>query len=160
MKSTAIFPGSFDPVTLGHVDILKRSCRLFSEIILLIGNNITKNTMFSLNDRMEMCREAVASVKTSCKISVESFQGLTTDFARKCGAGAIIRGVRTFADFEYEMQIAAVNRRLNPEVETIFLACGDEFACVSSSAVRELAKFGADLSGYVPECVIKKVKNL
>ena len=130
----AIFPGSFDPLTNGHLDIIKRSLPLFDEIIIAVLNNPEKNPMFSVEERCKMIEEILPSAKNeNCELIVDSFSGLTADFAKKKGANAIVRGIRAVADYEYELRMALMNRRLEPEIETVFLVAAEEFSYVSSS---------------------------
>ena len=150
----AIFPGTFDPITLGHINICERSAKLFDEVIVLVESNIAKKPLFSLEERMKFSAEAVSHISNT---RIDTFSGLTTDYLRKNGITAIIRGVRNFADFEYEMQIASFNRRLKSDCETILLAPDEHFHYLSSSAVRELIEYGADISDLVPANVATAV---
>ncbi|MEP6789574.1 MAG: pantetheine-phosphate adenylyltransferase, partial [Acidobacteriota bacterium] len=125
----AIFPGSFDPLTNGHLDIIKRSSPLFDEIIIAVLNNADKHPMFSVEERCSMISEVLASFRTNgCKLIVDSFSGLTADFARNSSATAIVRGIRAVSDYEYELRMALMNRRLEPEIETVFLMAGEEYS--------------------------------
>ena len=133
----AIFPGSFDPLTNGHLDILQRSAPLFDEIIVSVLNNADKHPLFSVDERCEMINDVIVAVQnTRCVIRVESFSGLTADFARQKGATAIVRGIRAVSDYEYELRMALMNRRLEPSIETVFLMAGEEFSYVSSTLMK------------------------
>jgi pantetheine-phosphate adenylyltransferase len=146
----AIYPGTFDPVTNGHLDILERSLTMFDEVCMLVAKNSRKEPMFAEEERLDMIRKAVGH---ETRITAEAFQGLTVDFARSYGAVAIIRGLRAVTDFEYEMQIALMNRKLAPSVNTVFLMPHDKYTYLSSSIIRELARHGQSVSGFVPENV-------
>lgn len=146
MRCRGLFPGSFDPFTLGHDDIVKRALGLFDEVVVAVGYNEQKKGWLSVEERVGKIRELYADEP---RIMVESYTGLTVEFARKCGAKAIIRGIRTTADFEYEMQMADVNRQLSG-IETIFLPASPQFASLSSTVCRELAHFHHDISEFLP----------
>lgn len=146
----AIYPGSFDPVTNGHIDILEKTGKLFDKIIIAVVHNVGKNALFSLNERVNFIKESTSHLPN---IEVESFSGLLVDYVKEKGACAIIRGLRTVADFEYEMHIAQVNRKMWPEVETIFILADSRYIFVSSSIIKEAALLGGDVSGLVPELV-------
>ncbi len=147
----AIYPGSFDPVTFGHLDIIKRSSRLFDEIVVAVLNNSQKNSLFSADERVTMIRDLV---KEYPNVSVASFEGLTVDFAQKIGANIIVRGLRAVTDFEYELQIAQVNHVEYSELETIFLTTSLNYSYLSSSVVREFASHGGDITKFVPKEII------
>lgn len=146
MRCRGLFPGSFDPFTLGHDDIVKRALGLFDEVVVAVGYNEQKKGWLSVEERVGKIRELYADEP---RIMVESYTGLTVEFARKCGAKAIIRGIRTTADFGYEMQMADVNRQLSG-IETIFLPASPQFASLSSTVCRELAHFHHDISEFLP----------
>ena len=148
MERTAIFPGSFDPVTLGHVSLVNRAIPLFDKIIIGIGVNSDKKSMFNLKQRMTWLKEIF---KSEPKVSVESFSGLTVDFCKRKNANYLLRGLRTAADFEFERGIGQVNRKLAVEVETIFLLTEPEFTPVSSSIVRDVIRNGGDVSSMIPK---------
>src|SRR3982751_6219079 len=139
----AIFPGSFDPLTNGHLDIIKRSLPLFDEIIIAVLNNPDKNPMFSVEERCALIREILPVVENGeCALVVDSFSGLTADFARKSGATAIVRGIRAVSDYEYELRMALMNRRLEPEIETVFLMAAEEYSYVSSTLMKQVFELG------------------
>ncbi|UMB53994.1 pantetheine-phosphate adenylyltransferase [Lutibacter sp. A64] len=148
----AIFPGSFDPITLGHVDIINRALPLFDEIIIAIGVNSDKKYMFSLEDRENFIKE---NYKNEPKIKVLTYSGLTTDFCKKMNVDFILRGLRNPADFEFEKAIAQTNRKLS-NIETVFLLTSSDTAFISSSIVRDVYRHGGDISSFVPESVSKK----
>ena len=150
----AIYPGTFDPVTLGHIDIIERSCRIFDELIVGILVNHSKTPMFSVQERVDMIKEALDGNKN---IKVISFDGLLIDFARENDAECIVRGLRAVTDFEYELQMTQTNKVIAPEIDTIFLTTALNYSYLSSSTVRELAFFGADISRFVPENVKNKI---
>lgn len=156
MSKIAIYPGSFDPITYGHIDVIERAADLFSELIVVISINSSKNTLFSLDERVEMAKE---SLKDLPNVKVDCHQGLTVDYARKVGAKAIIRGIRAVSDFEYEFQISLMNRKLESEVTTVFMMPHEKYTYLNSSIVRELAKFNQDTSAFVPDCVAEKLKE-
>jgi pantetheine-phosphate adenylyltransferase len=143
----AIYPGTFDPITNGHLDIVQRASHLFDEIIICIAENIDKAPLFSIKERRDL---AVSAVAGSDHISVETFGGLLAEFARMRKATAIIRGLRAVKDFEYEFQMALMNKSLYPEVETVFFMPSERFTYVNSSIVREVARLGGDITSYVP----------
>ena len=147
MKKIAIFPGSFDPITLGHVSVLKRALPLFDEVVVAIGINVEKKHMFSVEQRKQWIEEAFAG---ELKISVDTYAGLTVDFCREKGARFLLRGLRTAADFEFERGIGQVNRRLNPDIETIFLLTEAQYTPITSSIVRDVIRHGGDVSSMVP----------
>lgn len=152
----AIYPGTFDPITNGHLDVLERALTMFDEIRVVVAKNSAKSPMFSEEERISMIQEAV---KRFPNVSVESFQGLTVDYARSFGAVAIIRGLRAVSDFEYEFQIALMNRKIAPSVTTTFLMPHEKYTYLNSSIIRELARHGQSVSGFVPENVSKALED-
>ena len=150
----AIYPGSFDPVTLGHLDIIKRASKIFDELIVGVLNNYSKSPLFSVEKRVKMLNDVVKDLPN---VKVMSFEGLLVDFARKVDAQIIVRGLRAVTDFEYELQMSQTNTVLNENVDTIFFTTSLEYAYLSSSTVREAAYFGADISKFVPESVVQQV---
>ena len=156
----SIFPGSFDPLTNGHLDIIRRSAPLFDEMIVAVLNNADKRPMFSVEERCEIIREVLPSVETDgCRMSVESFSGLTAHFAREKKATAIVRGIRAVADYEYELRMALMNRRLEPSIETVFLMAGEEFSYVSSTLKKQVFELGGKIDGLIPEIVEAKMRG-
>ncbi|HYF02059.1 MAG TPA: pantetheine-phosphate adenylyltransferase [Patescibacteria group bacterium] len=153
---TAIYPGTFDPITYGHVDVIERAAMLFDKVILVIAINSRKTPLFSIEERLEMSREALAHLKN---VAVEIHEGLLVDFARTQKAVAIIRGVRAVTDFEYEFQIALMNRKLEPEICTLFLMPNEKYSYLNSTIVRELARYHQDISEFVPAVVARKIKE-
>ena len=155
-SAVAVFPASFDPVTNGHLDVARRASRIFGEVVLACAVNLGKNGMFSLEDRLEMLGSAVSGVPG---LRVDSFEGLTVDFARRVGARVVIRGVRAMSDFEYEFEMALMNQHLYPDTETLFMMPSLEYLYVSSSRLKELAHFGRDVGEFVPPVVAKKLRE-
>lgn len=145
--SLAVYPGTFDPITNGHVDILRRSLKIFGRVVVALADNVRKTPLFSLAERRTLITEALGA---DPRLEVDAFQGLLADYCRKRGANVVIRGLRALADFEYEFQSAHMNRRLAPDVETMFLMTGEESFYVSSSLVKEVALMGGDVSRMVP----------
>ena len=152
--AVAIYPGSFDPVTLGHYDIIKRSSMIFDHVIVGVLNNTSKTPLFSLEERVKMLKDAVVDLPN---VSVESFEGLLVDFVKQKKTNVVIRGLRALTDFDLEMQMAQSNRVVAPDVDTVFLSTSNEYSYLSSSVVKEYAKYGVDLKDFVPECVISKL---
>ena len=154
---TAIYPGSFDPMTYGHLDIIKRAASIFDHLTVAVLNNNVKTPLFSVDERVNILKEATKDIPN---VSVESFQGLLIDYAKEKDIHVSVRGLRAITDFEYELQIAQSNRKVSKEtVDTVFLTTSIEYAYLSSSIVREYAKYGTDVSDFVPEFVADKLKN-
>jgi pantetheine-phosphate adenylyltransferase len=143
----AIYPGTFDPITNGHADILRRSLKIFDRVVVALAENVRKAPLFTIDERRELIKDALGQ---DARLEVDAFQGLLADYCRRRGANVVIRGLRALADFEYEFQSAHMNRRLAPDVETLFLMTGEESFYVSSSLVKEVALMGGDVSGLVP----------
>ena len=152
--TTAVYPGSFDPVTNGHLDVITRGANLFDRVIVGVLHNSAKSPLFSVKERVKILEEATADLKN---VEIVSFSGLSVEFARKCNAKVIIRGLRAITDFEYELQMAQTNRVLAPDIDTMFLTTSLEYAYLSSTTVKEVAAFGGDISKFVPEFVRRKV---
>ncbi len=150
MKNTAIYPGSFDPITNGHVDLIRRASKLFDEVIVAITQNVNKVGFLNVEERALAANNAVSSLNN---IRVLNFDSLLVDFAKKHNAQIIIRGLRAVSDFEYEFQLSGMNKRLNPHIETLFMTPSEKFANISSSLVREIFLLGGDIDTFVPESV-------
>ena len=156
MKRRAVYPGTFDPITLGHIDIIKRASKIVDELIVGVLNNNSKTPLFTPEERVEMIKEAVADMPN---VKVLAFDGLLVDFAKQQKALFVIRGLRAVTDFEYEFQMAQANRIIDRDVDTVFLTTSNTYSYISSSTVRELASFGGDISKFVSKNVEKKVKE-
>ena len=150
----AIYPGSFDPVTFGHQDIIARSSAIFDELIVGVLNNSSKNSLFSVEERVSMLKELTKDMKN---VTIDSFDGLLVDYMKESGATIIVRGLRAVTDFEYELQIAQTNHVEYPEVETIFLTTNLKYSYLSSSVVREFAAYGGDITKFVPKQFVDRV---
>ncbi|TKH04026.1 pantetheine-phosphate adenylyltransferase [Peribacillus simplex] len=161
MSKIAICPGSFDPITFGHLDIIQRGANVFDEVYVVIVNNSAKNSLFTVEERLELITEATAHMPN---VKVDFYQGLTVDYAESVSANAIIRGLRATSDFEYEMQGTSMNRFLNNKIESFFIMTKNQYSFLSSSIVKEVAKYGGDISELVPSVVqtalAKKYKEL
>ena len=151
----AVYPGSFDPITNGHLDIITRASKLYDKVIVGVLNNSSKSPLFTAEERMDMIDTVVSGLKN---VSCDAFDGLLVDFAKKNGATVIVKGLRTVSDFEYEFQMALLNKALNPEYETMFMMTDSKFSYISSSMVKEVARFRGQLDGLVPPYVAEKVK--
>ena len=158
MSHCAIYPGTFDPITLGHIDLAQRTLRLFDRLIVAVATDSAKQPTFTIEERVRMAKLAFAGLED--QIEITSFDGLLVDFARTMGAQAIIRGLRAVSDFEYEFQLASMNRELAPDLESIFLTPGKEYAFVSSSLVKEVAMLGGDISHFVPDEIEEMLREL
>jgi pantetheine-phosphate adenylyltransferase len=156
MPDIAVYPGSFDPITNGHLDLIQRALRIFDHIIVAVATNAFKQSLFTIEERMEMIRE---SLKDHPQITIDSFEGLLVNYAMRQKARAVLRGLRAVTDFEYEFQLAMMNRRLEPEVETVFLMTGLRWVFLSSSILKEAAVHGGNVEGMVPEIVVKKLRE-
>jgi pantetheine-phosphate adenylyltransferase len=154
MKRIAVYPGSFDPITFGHLDVIKRSACLVDELVVGVLVNQSKTPLFSANERVNMIQVATQNLSN---VRVEEFSGLSVEFAKKCGAHLIVRGLRAITDFEYELQMAQTNRVIDPEIDTIFLTTSLKYAYLSSTTVREVASYGGDISHFIPEELIGTV---
>ncbi|MFA4842772.1 MAG: pantetheine-phosphate adenylyltransferase [Candidatus Omnitrophota bacterium] len=159
MCQIAIYPGTFDPITYGHIDLIKRAQEVFSEVIVAVGQNSHKKPIFTLKERLGLVKKATAGMQA---ITIESFNGLVVDYARKRKSKVLIRGLRMLSDFEYEFQMALTNRKLAPDIETIFLMPHESYSYISSKLLKEAASLGADLKNFVPgfvEIALKKKLN-
>ncbi len=152
----AIYPGSFDPITMGHLDIIERSARLFDEVIVAVLLNVEKNPMFSTEERVEMIEQAAAACKN---VRVGTFEGLLVHYAVEQDAQVIVRGIRAVSDYEYELQMALMNRRLESAVETVFLMAAEEYSYLSSRLTKEVFKLGGSITGLVPESVEQRMRG-
>lgn len=156
----AVFPGSFDPLTMGHLDIIERSVDLFDEIIIGVLNNPDKNPMFSPEERCIMIEEVLQNFDSKdCVLIVDSFQGLLVDYVNSQNGTAIIRGIRAVSDYEYELRMALMNRKLAPEIETVFLMAAEEYSYVSSHLLKQVFKLGGRVEGLVPQLIEKKMRE-
>ena len=152
----AIYPGSFDPITNGHLDVIERARKLFDEVVVAVAHNDEKQPLFSLTDRLDLLRETAGKIDN---VRIAEFEGLLVEFARNEEAGVVIRGLRAISDFEFEFQMALMNRKLDFAVETIFLMPKEEYTYLSSRIVKEIARLGGDVSGFVPACVAKALSR-
>ncbi|MFC2132108.1 pantetheine-phosphate adenylyltransferase [Bacteroidota bacterium] len=156
MKKIAIYPGTFDPITNGHIDVIERTAQMFDKVIVVVAINSQKTCLFTEEERFEMAKDSLRHIDN---VLVDMHQGLTVEYARKADATTIIRGIRAVSDYEYEFQIALMNRKLNPEVNTIFLLPHEKYTYLNSSIVRELSRYGQDVSEFVPPVVAQKLKE-
>ena len=156
MKKIAIYPGSFDPITNGHIDLIKRAVKLFDEVIIGITQSSKKTAFLNIDDRINVAKDALSDINN---IKVMSFDTLLIDFAKKQNAQVILRGLRAVSDFEYEFQLSGMNKHLNPEIETLFMTPAEQYANISSSLVREILLLGGDISDFVPESVETLLKQ-
>jgi pantetheine-phosphate adenylyltransferase len=154
MDRLAIYPGSFDPLTNGHIDLIRRALQLFDRVIVAVATNSRKNTLFSVDERVELIREVMKGFDQE-RIEIDVFSGLTVDYARKQGSRVIIRGLRAVTDFDYEYAISLMNSKLAPEIETVFLMASNEHSFISSTIVKEVARHGRAVSNQVPEIINK-----
>ena len=152
----AVYPGTFDPITNGHIDLIKRASRLFDRVIVAIADGTSKQPLFDLKQRVDLCSEVLRHYPN---VNVVGFDCLLVDFARQQEARVILRGLRAVSDFEYEFQLAGMNRNLAPEIETVFLTTAEQFANVSSTMVKEVARFKGDISRFVPQQVIAEIEK-
>jgi pantetheine-phosphate adenylyltransferase len=155
-KVLAIYPGSFDPPTNGHLDLIRRGSRVFDELVVAILRNAEKTPLFSLGERRGMLERLTEDIKN---VRIDTFDGLTVDYAAKVNASAVLRGIRALSDYEYELQMALMNRKLRPDLETVFMMPAEQYSYLSSRLVREVARLGGDISGLVPELVEQRLKE-
>jgi pantetheine-phosphate adenylyltransferase len=156
MKTIAVYPGSFDPPTYGHLDIIDRSSRVFSRVIVAVARNLRKDPMFTLEEREGMLKKLTADYPN---VEVDSFQGLLVDYAKRRGAHVLLRGLRAVSDFEYEMQVAHMNKKLAADLDTVFMMTGEGHAYISSNIVKEIARFGGSIDPLVPPLVREMVRS-
>lgn len=154
MKRVAIYPGTFDPVTYGHIDVMKRAVQVFDEVIVAVAHHTQKEALFTAQERMEMVKQATADIKG---ISTEIFKGLVINYAKEKGSNVLIRGLRMISDFEFEFQMALTNRRLNETIETVFLMPSEGYSFISSTLLKEAASLGADVSSFLPGFIVEKL---
>ncbi|MBS1517048.1 MAG: pantetheine-phosphate adenylyltransferase [Bacteroidetes bacterium] len=155
-KITAVYPGTFDPITNGHLDIIERASDLFSEVIVSIAVNSNKKPLFTEDERLDMIRNVTDHLDN---VKVDSFKGLLVNYAEKVNANVMIRGLRAISDFEYEFQMSLTNKRLNPSINTIFLMPNEKYTYLNSSLVRELAQYNANVNEFIPDYILKKLKE-
>ena len=156
MRQTAIYPGTFDPVTNGHIDLIKRANKIFGNVVVAVAHNPQKKPVFSVKERVTMMKKAVSGLDG---VKVTEFDGLVVDYAHKIKAKVLVRGLRMLSDFEYEFQMALTNRKISPDIETIFLMPHESYSYISAKLIMEAAGFGADLSDFVPDFVEKALKT-
>jgi pantetheine-phosphate adenylyltransferase len=156
MPAKAIYPGTFDPVTNGHVDLIQRGAKLFDHLVVAILRNSAKDPLFTVEERVEMLKEVTADIDN---VSVATFDGLMVEFARLQGASAVLRGIRAISDYEYEFQMALMNRRLAPDIETVFLQPAGRYSFVSSRLLKEVFSLGGDVTGLIPPNVLKRLRE-
>ncbi len=153
---TAVYPGTFDPITYGHIDLIERASKIFGKVIIAVAHNKPKGILFSVEERVAMLKDAVRGMKN---VTVDDFDGLVVDYVKKQGSHVMIRGLRMLSDFEYEFQMALTNRKLAGDIETIFMMPHEDYSYVSSKLIKEVASYGADLKNFVPEKVEKALKE-
>ena len=151
----AIYPGSFDPITNGHLDIVERACHLFDRVVVTIARNSSKQPLFTEKERLDLIRQSVKSFK---QVEVDSFEGLLVEYAKKKKATAVVRGLRAISDYEYELQMALMNRKLEPQLETVFMMPAEAYSYLSSRLVREIAQLGGPIQGLVPPIVERRLR--
>jgi pantetheine-phosphate adenylyltransferase len=155
-KVRAIYPGSFDPTTNGHLDVIARAARIFDHLVVAVLNNSEKSALFSVPERVEMLTEAIQHIEN---VSVATFNGLMVDFARQQRAQAVVRGIRAISDYEYEFQMALMNRRLAPELETVFMMPAEKYSYVSSRLIKEVFRLGGSIDGLVPPNILERLRE-
>ena len=155
-ENVAVYPGSFDPITFGHLDILSRGLELFDKVIVAIANNIEKKALFTVEVRKDLIQK---SINGNPKVIIDSFEGLLVDYVKRIDAPFVIRGLRAMSDFEFEFQMASMNRSLNPEMDTLFMMTSKDYFFVSSRTIKEVAAFGGPVNEFVPEVVVRSLKE-
>lgn len=156
---TVVYPGSFDPVTNGHLDIVCRACQTFDRVVVAVTHNARKTPLFTLRERIEMLKTVLAPMIKTGQVRVDSFDGLLADYCRKQGARVVVRGLRALADFEFEFQMALMNRHLAPELETVFLMADEKYTYLSSSLLKDVARLGGDAWRFVPPSLVERIKK-
>jgi len=156
MRQKAVYPGTFDPITFGHVDIIKRASKIFDQVIVAVASDSEKGFLFSSEERLEMVKKSIKGIRN---VVVESFSGLAVDYVRSKRINVIVRGLRMISDFEYEFQMALTNRKLNKNIETIFMMPNESYSYVSSRLIKEAGRLGADLKAFIPAFVEKRLKE-
>jgi len=159
MHRIAVYPGSFDPITNGHIDIAERALHLFDEVIIAVARNNTKAPLFSIEERLELVREATRDLSERFSLRIDTFDGLLIHYVERMKAQAIVRGLRAVSDFEFEFQLALMNRKLDDSIETIFLMPNESYTYLSSSILKEVSRLGGSISALAPECVESALKN-
>lgn len=154
MKNNAVYPGTFDPITLGHIDLIERASQLFDKVIVAIASNPNKKPLFSLEERVALAKQVLGSFPS---VEVHGFDNLLLDFAQAHHVNIILRGLRAVADFDYEFQLAGMNRHLRPDIETLFLMPAEKYLYLSSSLIREVATLGGDITGFVPDVIVQAI---
>lgn len=158
-QRTALYPGTFDPLTNGHLDIIQRAMKLCDKLVIGVALSRAKGPLFSIDERVQMVRDAVAQMDSDCEVEVVSFEGLLIKFVDVVGASMVVRGLRAVSDFEYEFQMACMNDRLNPNVETVFLMADPEHQAIASRLVKEICRLGGDISSFVPSKIKTRLKE-
>lgn len=158
-KRTALYPGTFDPMTNGHFDIIRRACKLCDKLVIGVAMNAGKNPLFTLAERTDMIKEALRDIKGDCEVEVVPFEGLLIHFVEVVGASMIVRGLRAVSDFEFEYQMVGMNHKLNPDIETVFLMADAQHQAIASRLVKEIAKLGGDVSHFVSPSVKQRLKD-
>lgn len=156
MTRTAVYPGTFDPVTFGHIDVIRRVSSIYDKVFVAVAKSQEKSPLFSVEDRIEMIKEAVCDLEN---VQVEGFEGLAVEYAKSRSSRVVVRGLRMISDFEYEFQMALTNRKLNSKIETVFMMPNEDFSYLSSRLIKEVARLGADVSAFVPGNVVTKLKK-
>lgn len=158
-RRIVVYPGSFDPLTNGHLDLIYRACRIFDHVIVAVSNNRAKNPLFTIEERVGLLRLALKPLLRSGRVEVDAFNGLLVDYCRRKGAVAVARGLRALSDFEYEFQMALMNRHLDDRLETVFLMPDEKYTYLSSTLLKEIVRLGGDVSRFVPSVLVPKIKK-